>query len=342
MLSVICPVRNEARYIRECLESILAQDFPREEMEVLFVDGMSTDKTREIVMNFASQFPFIRLVDNPRQTVPCAMNIGIRSSKGNIILRLDAHAKYADNYFSVLVNRCLELKADNVGAVCRTEVLTKNPQSLAICEALSNPFGVGNSVFRIGVDEIRQVDTVPFGCFPRAAFEKYGLYDERLTRNQDFELNRRITDGGGKIYIVPNTYSIYFARDTLSALWRQNYRNGLWGIRTVVFTGRTDSLALRHYIPMIFVLSIILPIVGSLFWRPSIYIAFVSLAAYLAAIFAVSITAARQKHLNLFWLIAAFATLHVSNGVGMLVSLLTTSHYVKKVNKTLQQKYFSK
>ena len=166
------------------------------------MDGMSTDDTRCIVVNYSNEYPFIKLFDNPKRIVPCAMNIGIKASKGDIIIRLDAHASYPTNYFSALIGRIVELDADNVGVVCKT---------LAIREVLSNKFGVGNSVFRTGVDKVMKVDTVPFGCYRRDTFERFGMYDERLIRNQDFELNYRIRKGNGRIFIVPDSYCTYFA-----------------------------------------------------------------------------------------------------------------------------------
>ncbi len=237
MLSVICPIYNEEEYINQCIESILMQDYPKNDLEILFVDGMSKDKTRDIVKEYSEKYPFIHLLDNPKKIVPCAMNIGIKASRGDIIIRLDAHANYEKNYFSVLSHRLIELGAENVGVVCKTDVLNKTPKTFAIREVLSNKFGVGNSIFRTGVDKVMEVDTVPFGCWRRDVFDKYGLYDERLIRNQDFELNYRIRKGSGRIFIVPDSNCTYYARESFKKLWIQNYKNGLWGIRTVLFTG---------------------------------------------------------------------------------------------------------
>lgn len=158
---------------------------------------MSTDGTRDSINGYARINPFIRLVDNPRRIVPVAMNIGIKVSKGDIIIRLDAHALYPTNYFSTLVRQLMALGIDNVGAACKTDVLNKNQKTLAIKEVLSNRFGVGNSTFRLGVEKVMEVDTVPFGCWRKEVFDKYGYYDERLIRNQDIELNKRIVRGGG-------------------------------------------------------------------------------------------------------------------------------------------------
>mgnify|MGYP002754093443 FL=1 len=220
MLSVICPIYNEEKYIGQCVESILAQDYPKDDLEILFVDGMSTDDTRCIVVNYSNEYPFIKLFDNPKRIVPCAMNIGIKASKGDIIIRLDAHASYPTNYFSALIGRIVELDADNVGVVCKTDVLNKTPKTLAIREVLSNKFGVGNSVFRTGVDKVMKVDTVPFGCYRRDTFERFGMYDERLIRNQDFELNYRIRKGSGRIFIVPDSNCTYYARESFKKAWK--------------------------------------------------------------------------------------------------------------------------
>lgn len=318
MISVICPIYNEEKYIGKCIESIMQQDYPKEDMEVLFVDGMSTDKTRSIISEYLPRCPYLRVVDNPHRIVPYAMNKGIEESKGDVIIRIDAHTSYERNYFSVLVSRLYELDADDVGAVCKTDVLNKTPKTLAIREVLSNKFGVGNSVFRTGVDKVMEVDTVPFGCWRREVFDKYGLYDTRLVRNQDIELSKRILRGGGKIFIVPDTFCTYYARETYRALSRNNYQNGKWNILTVYYTKQFNSLSLRHFVPMVFVLSLILPLLSSIIWLPLIWIAVVSLSAYLLALTAICIKLSVNKRLNITYLLCSFFVLHLSYGCGSL------------------------
>lgn len=221
MLSVICPIYNEERYIEACIESIVAQDFPKDNLEVIFADGMSTDRTREIVAEYTARYPWIRLIDNPERIVPPALNAAIKASKGDIIMRLDAHASYPPNYFSALYNAHKRIKADNIGAVCKTDVLNKSSKSLAIREVLAHPLGVGNSAFRTGIDKEKEVDTVPFGCWRREVFDKYGLFDERLVRNQDIELSKRIIRGGGKIVIIPSYKPGEYVWECLESLNRQ-------------------------------------------------------------------------------------------------------------------------
>ncbi|MGM9704485.1 MAG: glycosyltransferase family 2 protein [Prevotella sp.] len=322
MVSVICPTYNEERFIEKCIESILAQDFPKEELEIIFADGMSNDNTSAIISRYASSYPFIRLIDNPRRIVPPALNAAIREAHGDIIIRIDAHAFFPSNYISSLVDALNEYDADNVGAVCRTEILHLNAKTKAIKEVLSHPLGVGNSTFRTGITQAQEVDTVPFGCWRREVFNKYGLFDERLTRNQDIEFNKRIKRNGGRIMIVPTTYSIYYARETFRKLAKNNYGNGKWNILTVWYTKQFDSLSIRHFIPLIFVLSLILPTIASVLWLPAITLAIASLLCYLLAVTSISVRIASQKKLNPFYLIATFLVLHFSYGWGSLSGIL--------------------
>jgi glycosyltransferase involved in cell wall biosynthesis len=322
MLSVICPIYNEEKYIAQFLDSLLQQDYPKDDLEILLVDGMSKDRTREIVSEYTAKYPFILLIDNPDKIVPYAMNRGIEAAQGDVIMRLDAHASYQPDYFSVLVKGLRRLKADNVGTVCKTDVLNKTPKTLAIREVLGNKFGVGNSTFRTGIDREQEVETVPFGCWPREVFEKYGKYDVRLVRNQDIELNKRIIRGGGKIYILPDTYCTYLARETWRALAKNNYGNGKWNILTVYYTKTFSSLSLRHFIPLLFLLSLIVPLLLACIWWPFALVSTASLLVYTCLLSAVSLKLAVTKKLNFFYLLITFFVLHLSYGWGSLVGIL--------------------
>ena len=321
-LSIICPIYNEEKYIVNCIESIIGQDYSKDDLEVIFVDGMSTDRTREIVVEYSTCYSFIRLIDNPERIVPYAMNYGIKASRGDIVMRLDAHAIYEKNYFSSLVYRLKDLKADNVGSVCKTDVLNKTPKSLTIREVLSNKWGVGNSTFRTGITDVQEVDTVPFGCWRREVFDKYGLYDSRLVRNQDIELNKRILRGGGRIFIVPDTFCTYLARETYKDLAKNNFQNGKWNILTVYYTKQFSSLSVRHFVPLLFLLSLVVPLLVSLVWKPFIWISVCSLVAYALLFGFISMKLALSEKLNFFYLFASFFVLHVSYGWGAFVGLL--------------------
>lgn len=320
-LSVICPIYNEEKYIVTFLDSVLQQDFCRDDMEVLLVDGMSRDKTRLIISQYIDKYPFLRLLDNPERTAPCAMNVGIKEAKGDIIIRLDAHALYPYNYFTTLVSKLYELNADNIGCVLNTDVLNKTPKTLAIRDVLSNKFGVGNSSFRTGVTLACEVDTVPFGCWRREVFQKYGFYDKRLVRNQDIELNKRIKRGGGHIFIIPDISCTYLARETFKALAKNNYGNGKWNILTVYYTKYFSSLSVRHFIPLAFVLSLLLPIVLMPLNLWFGVLSLMSLGAYLVTLGGVSFTIWKTKRLNVFYLLMSFLTLHLSYGWGSLMGI---------------------
>lgn len=322
MLSVIVPIYNEEKYLAKCIDSILEQDYPKDDLEVILADGMSKDRTREIVEKYTTKYPFIHLIDNPKRIAPCAMNLGIKEAKGDVIMRLDAHATYEKNYFSALVAALKKYNADNVGAVWHTDVLNKNPKTIAIREVLSNKFGVGNSTFRTGIKGAQEVETVPFGCWRRDVFDKYGMYDERLIRNQDIELNKRIVRGGGKIVIIPDTYCTYLARETYKALAKNNYGNGKWNILTVYYTKEIRSLSLRHFVPLAFVLSLILPTIVGLFWHPALFVSALALGAYLVALGSISAKLAITKEENFFYLLASFIVLHISYGWGSLVGII--------------------
>jgi len=322
MISVICPVYNEEKYISKCIESILLQDYPLNNMEVIFVDGGSKDNTLDIINQYAERYKFINVINNNDRIVPIAMNIGIKSAKGAIIVRLDAHAVYAKNYISALTEKLFELNADNVGCVCKTDVINKNSKTLVIKEILSNKLGVGNSLFRLGINKISEVDTVPFGCWQKKIFDKYGYFDSRLIRNQDIEMNKRIKRGGGKIYIIPDTYCTYFARETFVEIAKNNFNNGKWNILTVYLTKQFDSLSVRHFIPMAFMLSIILPIVFCIFLSELLLFSFLSMSLYFILIFFVSVILGVKKKLNILYLLTGFTVLHFSYGIGSLVGVL--------------------
>jgi len=282
---------------------------------------MSTDNTRAIVGEYVEKYPWIRLIDNPKRVVPFALNAAIKIAKGDMIMRLDAHSSYESNYFSAIYNAHHRIKADNIGAPWKTDVLHKNAKALAIREVLSHPLGVGNASFRTGIDKECDVDTVPFGCWRRETFDKYGLFDCRLVRNQDIEFNKRILRGGGRIVIIPDTYSTYYARETFARLAKNNYGNGLWNILTVWYTHQFNSLSLRHFIPLLFLLSLLLPLIAGFFWHPLWWLGIASLAMYSLAVSMISIKLARTKHLNFFYMVITFFVLHLSYGWGSLVGL---------------------
>lgn len=321
MLSVICPVYNEEKYISKCIESLLQQDFPKEDLEILFVDGMSNDKTRDTIASYADKYTFIKMLDNPRKIVPYAMNEGIKASKGDIIIRLDGHVEYPSNYFSVLVNKLKELEADNVGGLCETLPCGSSAKELAIAEVLSSSFGMGNSYFRIGCNEVKRVDTVPFGCFKRDVFDKVGLYDTELIRNQDDELNGRIIKNGGKIFLIPSIVTKYYARDKISKVRKMFYQYGLY--KPLVNKKLGSPATLRQFFPLAFVVGLLLgaalSCINLIF--ATLYFSVLLIYLLLAYWFTLKSIGKTRRWKLLYYQPFIYLTVHVSYGWGYLVGI---------------------
>jgi len=324
-ISVIIPVYNEEKYIAQCIESIVRSSYDKRKMEILFVDGGSTDRTVEIIRKYQKKYSFIKLLYNPKKIVPSAMNIGIRESKGDYIIRVDAHSKYPRDYFNKLIYWHRKLDADNVGGVIVTETKNRNKVSNAIKNVLSDKFGVG-SVFRCGTQKIQEVDTVPFGCYKREIFEIVGLYNEKLVRNQDIELNKRIKKIGGKIYIVPSIKCIYFARETYKDLARNSFENGYWNMLTIYYTRSFKSLSFRHFVPLGFILSLLCSLILSILDMKFFYLFVTILGVYLAIVIVRSLQI--KEGTTLIHQILAFLTLHLSYSVGELVGILKVLYLI--------------
>lgn len=333
MISVICPIYNEEKYIGKCIESIMQQDYPKENMEVLFVDGMSTDRTREIIAEYLPLCPYIDVLDNPQRIVPPALNVGIKAAKGEVIIRLDAHAVYPQNYFSVLERKLQELGADNVGGICRTLPVNDSVVCKAIAIALSSSFGMGNSYFRIGASKEMCVDTVPFGCFRREIFDKIGYFDEELVRNQDDEFNGRIVKNGGKIYLIPSLVIDYYARDTIKKVRKMFYQYGLF--KPLVNKKLGSPATLRQFFPLCFVCGLIVGTLLSLCFKVILllYLGIIGLYILLALTFSFKETKNVKQIVILPWV---FFSIHVSYGWGYLNGLwkiLRGQSFSAKVNR---------
>lgn len=249
-VSIIIPCRNEEKTIGKCLESVLSQDYPKENLEVLVIDGMSKDRTREIV----KEYPFVKLIENKKKITPVALNLGIKESEGEVIIRMDAHAKYENDYIKKCVKYLKEYNADNVGGIIKTVPKSNTLTSKAIAISLSSSFGAGGSYFRIGAKEPVWVDTVFGGCYKREVFDRIGLFNESLVRSQDMELNLRLKSSGGRILLAPDIVAHYYPKDNLKDFFLHNIKDGVWAIYPLKFV-RTP-LKLRHYIPLIFVLTL--------------------------------------------------------------------------------------
>lgn len=317
-LSVICPIYNEERYIGACIESIIAQDFPKEDLEVIFADGMSSDRTREIVTEYADRFPWIRLIDNPQRIVPPALNKAIKASHGDIIMRLDAHASYPVNYFSALVEALKATGADNVGGVCITLPANESATAQAIAAVLSSRFGMGNSSFRVGANRRCEVDTVPFGCWHRKLFSQIGYFDEDLIRNQDDEFNGRIRKSGGRIILCPDVEIEYFGRDSIGKLAKMFFQYGLF--KPLVNQKLGSPATIRQFFPVALILGLIFGAFISIYWHVFTWFYFLGISIYIIMSIVSSIKSGGSIKKILIQSIC-YPIVHLSYGWGYLIGL---------------------
>ncbi len=318
-VTVILPIRNEAGYIGNALQSVLRQDYPLERIEILVVDGISTDDTRAIVQSFCERCPNLQLLDNPGRIVPTGLNIAIQKARGDILVRVDGHCEIASDYIRNCVAHLQNEAIAGVGGPMETVGETYTAQAIAI--AMSSSFGVGGSAFRTGKKRRMYVETVAFPAYPRAVIQKAGLFDEEMVRNQDDEYNYRLLKLGEKILLSPAVRSRYYSRSSLRSLWRQYYQYGFWKVR--VMQKHPRQLRARQFAPPLFVASLLGGALLAAFRAEGWLFVGALAAVYAAANLGASIlTAARRGWKYLPVLPPAFAILHVAYGAGFLTGLV--------------------
>jgi succinoglycan biosynthesis protein ExoA len=314
-VTIAMPCFNAERFIEACLASVSRQDYPADRYEVLVGDGGSTDRTRAILGRLMAEDPRIRLVENPDRLQAPAMNRMIRAARGDVLVRMDVHCEYADDY----VRRCVEVLersgADNVGGAQRARAKTFFQR--ALCAALESPLGVGGAKYK-GTEFEGFVDTVFLGAFRRRVFERVGLYDPNATPNEDAELNQRIVASGGKIFLSRDIVVHYYPRDSMKALSVQYFKYGRGRART--FLKLRGLLKVRPAIPFALVCG------GAGLLATSGVQPFTPLAfgAYAAGTLFEAVRVGRKAGLAavpLVW--AIFPVLHVSHGVGFAAGLVT-------------------
>lgn len=320
-VAVIIPTLNEEKFIGACLNSVLAQSYPMEQMDIMIVDGGSKDRTHEIVCEYGKKYPNIRFLNNPGRIQSIAFNIGVRESTAPYIVRLDAHATYNEKYIEIcLKNLKNRPECGNSGGIC--SILPQSSRITAEANAILNQvsFGIGGAAFRVGA-EAGYVDTVPFGAFPRKVIDKIGGMREDLARGEDNEYNSRIQKAGYKIYLDPEVVCTYYARDTLSASCKQMYANGE-SIGKLFYIDR-KAIGLRHLMPMCFVLSLMGSLAIGLLWYPFFWLLTGIFGLYLLADVIATLSACREygwKYIGV--LPVLFFFVHASYGWGTLAGIL--------------------
>lgn len=321
-VSVVVPCYNEEEHIFSLLSALNQQTYPRSDMELIIVDGLSTDKTRQVIRSFQNLFPDFRvfLVDNPKRIIPAALNLGIQKAVGEYIIRVDAHSSPDKKYVENCVLALAEGKGDNVGG--RWDIVPSDQKSFvsrAIAAAVSHPLGAGDASYRYS-ERASYVDTVPFGAFKRTTLVGVGGYDEKLLSNEDYDLNVRIRRNGGKIWFDPQIRSQYIARSDYHGLASQYYRYGFW--KRKMLTKYPESIRLRQAIPPLFFLIIVLLIfAGIVFQKLWIGLGFILGFYSLALLVAGFWEAIRTKDCGkVIGMPVAFLIIHFSWAFGFFIS----------------------
>lgn len=252
-ISAVVPCRNEEKHIESCVRSILAQEPPEGDFELLVVDGCSDDRTLPILERLAQEDVRMRVVRNPARITPAAFNIGVREARGEFVAIMGAHNTYAPDYLKQAVAVHREREVDNVGGsmICRGHTWLQE----AIAASHHSPFSVGGARWHDPNYE-GPADTVFGGVYRREIFSRIGLFDESLVRNQDDELNLRLTRAGGRIWQSPRLVSWYAPRDTLRKLAHQYFQYGYW--KVAVIRKHRLPASIRHVIPFLFVSGVVL------------------------------------------------------------------------------------
>lgn len=321
-ISILIPCYQERSFIAACLESIQAFELPEgADLEILVLDGMSSDGTRDIVGGMSRSDPRIQLVDNVRRSQSAALNRGIAMGRGKYLMRLDAHSVYPADYLRLTIETAIRTGADNTGGVVATMRRGEGYQSSLVQALTTHKFGVGDSGFRTDAAE-GEADTVPYGCFKREIFARVGLFDERLLRAQDYEMNQRIIAAGGKIWMNPAIRVRYYQQPNLPSFIRKQvvheapYNAYLWYLAPYAFTS-------RHAVTGVFAAGVIGGIALSAI-SPVIRLVFIGVMAlyFLLAIAASIQQATRYREpRHLIALPFAFFLYHFLHGVGVLMGL---------------------
>jgi glycosyltransferase involved in cell wall biosynthesis len=325
-VSIIMPVRNEAQFIERSLKSVLRQDYPPELMEIMILDGMSEDQTRENIQQIierqkkhsAAKIPSVVVLDNPSKTVPAALNIGLQRSKGEVIIRVDGHCEIPPHYIRTCVDLLNRTEASNVGGI--TYSLGETYASQAIAAAVRSPFVIGNARFRYS-SKPGYVDTVFPGAWRREVFDQIGRFDERLVRHQDYEFNLRLRNAGGRIYYSPELKVSYYSKTNLKSLAQQYFQYGYW--KAQVTKENLKAFRGRHFVPALFVIAIVLGAIASPLWEGFLFIYLGLWALYGLFSLGTSVYLASQNGWRYFPVLPViFPVIHLSWGRGFWIGLI--------------------
>lgn len=325
LVSIVIPCYREAGHIGACLRTILANGYPPERLDILVMDGMSTDGTRDIVADLAREHPCIRLLDNPGGNKARALNTGIAEAYGELVARMDAHADYAPGYIAAGVDWLMRDAADNVGGVRINTNRTDTLWARSFALAFGSPLGVGDASYNIGVSRPTPTDVVYLFFMRRSKLLEVGPFDERLVRGQDREFNLRLKRLGARMFVVPEMSCRYFIRSEWRTFVPWIYESG--GVPPFIsrLTG-TSLYSWRNFVPSAFALYLLALALTWMALPTWPWAAVLSVPALLYLLLALTVavrSAVREKRPTLVLTMpAVFPVLHVAYGCGFVAGLL--------------------
>lgn len=330
VVSFVIVAYNAEKTLPVLLKDLCKQDYPHEKIEVILVDSASTDGTKALMQKFAENdcgFKNISVLDNPKKTLPCGFNVALKHYTGDAIVRLDAHTSISTDFISKNVE-LLNKGEDVVGGQVESVLVNDTPLQRTFLLAENSAFCGGAASFR-RLQECAYVSTMAFALYRREVYEKAGLYNENLARTEDNDMSYRVHQAGYKMYFDPSIKTLRFTRSTFKALMRQKYLNGYWIGKTMGVQPKCFSLF--HFVPLCFVLGIILTTVLGLVGFP--YLAYLMWAMYALAAVGATVLDIRRAGFKLTHLLLPFVflTLHVAYGVGTVIGLVEMPFFVKKI-----------
>jgi len=338
-VSIVIPARNEERFLPECLQSVQAQTYPHNLLEIILIDSDSSDGTREIMEEFAAASDIaVRVFDHPRGDTPGALNIGFRNAVGEFVFHLIAHVSIEPDHIERAIRKLHEMDAD---AICGRIITTGSGEASfwdnGISAAMASVLGIGNATARVSAKP-QWLDNPMQAIYKRELFDKFGYLDERLTRNQDYEFHQRCHAGGARFWFEPELKIFYRSRRTLAQLWRQYFNAAKW--RTFMIGRYRGAVKARHLVPPVFFLSLLASGIAAILWQPALVAFAAILGAYCIAIIVGTIWAiVRRKSASiLIALPVALATIHFAFALGFIAGFFHFIIFGKRKQVAIAEK----
>lgn len=332
-VSVIMPVFNEEKFIGRVLGAVLEQDYPAGKLEVIVADGMSTDRTADLVRRIGRRFANVRLIHNPGRIVPCGLNLAIAAARGEVIVRMDGHCEYPRDYLRRVVELRRRTAAVNAGGVLVPMGSGFVQESVA--QAYYSPVGLGGAALRgfsPDGEAVREVDAVHGGCWERERLLTAGGFDETMVRNQDDELSFRLRKASGRI-VQSNAIRVkYHVRDSFKKLFLQFAQYGYWKVRVV--RKHPHQASVRHFLPGVFALSILVAALAALILKPAMWALAMMLGGYFSALVLASLSQLGNSKLRLLpGVVMALAMMHFGYGLGFLFGWTPSSKIFRRSSR---------